>query len=39
MQSIEDEYFGDLGIVSVLIDKKFIKSKQFEKGVLDWDCD
>ena len=39
MQSIGDEYFGDLGIVSVLIDKKLIKSKQFEKGVLDWDCD
>ena len=38
MESIGDEYFGDLGVVSVLIDKKYIKSKKFEKGVLDWDC-
>ena len=38
MESIGDEYFGDLGVVSVLIDKKYIKSKKFEKGVLDRDC-
>ena len=38
MESIGDEYFWDLGVVSVLIDKKYIKSKKFEKGVLDWDC-
>ena len=34
MESIGDEYFGDLGVVSVLIDKKYIKSKKFEKGSL-----
>lgn len=38
MESIGDEYFGDLGIVFVLIDKKYIKSRQFNKGVVDWDC-
>lgn len=35
MQSIGDEYFGDLGIVSVLIDKKFSQSSS-KKESLTW---